>query len=77
MCRKGVKLVQNSVQRNIKGRENFEELGIDGQYNGTQRQVRRVWSGFIWLRIEANERLFCEHCNELPGSIMGRELQSI
>jgi hypothetical protein len=39
----------------LKGRDNLEELGIDGWTVLKwilRQQCGRVWTGFIWLRIE-------------------------
>jgi hypothetical protein len=44
----------------MKGRDHFEDLGIDWMIVlkwMLGEQVGRVWSGFIWLRIETNGRL--------------------
>ena len=54
--------------RNLKNRDNLEDLGIDGRTILTRILVkydRRVWTGFIWLRTELLNR--CEHGNEPCG----------
>jgi hypothetical protein len=51
---KGKKLIHNSAQKNMKGRDHLEDLGIDRQYNVSQRHGRRVQNGFIWLRTETS-----------------------
>jgi hypothetical protein len=59
--------------RNVKGRDHSEDLGVDERILEwiVMEYVRKVWTGFIWLRIRTSG--CCEHGNELSGSVIGRE----
>jgi hypothetical protein len=45
---------------NLKGRDRFEELGVDGRiiFKWTMsKQCKMVWTGFIWLMVGTSSGL--------------------
>jgi hypothetical protein len=62
-------------KRNLKGRDWAKDLGADRKIISEcilVKQGQKVWTGFIWLRIEIGVGC-CEHGNEPLGSIQGSE----
>jgi hypothetical protein len=45
-------------------REHLEELGTSGRilYNGSSRNMMRMWVGFIWLRVVSTDRQGSNTC---------------
>jgi hypothetical protein len=48
-----------SCLENLRGKDNLEDLGVDGKINIIMdlRNTVWVWSGFIWLRIRTSGEL--------------------
>jgi len=45
---------------NLKGRDHSEDLGVDGRVILewiSEKYGGKVWTGFMWFRIEANDWL--------------------
>jgi hypothetical protein len=56
--------------KNLKNIDHLEDLGIDGRTTSPRILVKydgRVWTAFIWLRIELLDH--CKHGNEPLGFI--------
>jgi hypothetical protein len=59
------------LSENLKGRDNSEDLHVDESVIlkcVLKKQIRRMWTGFIWLRTGQVAGSY-EHGNETSGSI--------
>jgi len=49
------------LSENLKGRDHFEDLGMDGKITlqwVLGKQSGKIWNRFIWLRIGTNGGVF-------------------
>jgi hypothetical protein len=68
VARIGAIRIQNFGSKTLKGRGQWEDLGVLGRIKlrFILEQFYRVWNGFIWFRMEMGWRGFAKAVMSLP-----------